>query len=244
MIVGMSGRPLARKGLAIIEALRGGLAAFEDKPMQLPNRRSLARALLALGVVALVGCAAPTVLNTQWSNPKFTAKPVRSMLVVGVVSDAAVRRNFEDTMVRQLSAHGVKAEASYQYAPDDGVIPQDKMQKAVRESGAATVLLSRVVNVSQSVHVTPGMYMGPPLGYGFGGFYGYYGGMWGAGMYTPPSVYTQQNVAVDTRLFESKDFILVWSASTTTTPDGNQPASIFAQFAKLIIGAMAADGII
>lgn len=212
--------------------------------MNLLDRAHLGRALLALGVVALVGCAVPTVLNTQWSNPQFTARPVRSILVVGVVSDAAVRRNFEDTMVTQLNARGIKADASYHYAPDDGVIPQDKMREAVQESGAAAVLLSRVVNVSQSVHVSPGVYMGPPMGYGFGGFYGYYGGMWGAGMVTPPSFYTQQNVAVDTRLFESKHFVLVWSASTTTTPEGTRAASLFDQFAKLIIDAMAKDGIV
>jgi hypothetical protein len=101
-----------------------------------------------------------------------------------------------------------------------------------------------VVNVSQSVQVTPGMYMGPPRGYGFGGFYGYYGGMWASSYYSPPSIQVQENVAADTRLFEAKDFALVWSASTTTTAGYDSTASLLQQFATLITGALAKDGLI
>ena len=214
--------------------------------MNTVDRRILGRLagmLAALAVLALAGCAAPTVLNTQWSNPQFAAKPIKSILVVGVISDSANRRSFEDAMVKTLESRGVKAAPSYRFAPDDGVIPQEKMQQAVKESGAAGVLLSRVVNVSQTVKVSPGMYMGPPLGYGFGGFYGYYGGMWACSMYVPPSIYTQQDVVADTRLFEASNFLLVWSASTTTTT-GSSTASIFEQFTTLIVGAMAAAGMI
>ena len=207
------------------------------------DRRGVWRLAGMLAVLALTGCAAPTVLNTQWANPQFTAKPIKSILVVGVISDSANRRGFEDAMVKTLEARGVRAQPSYRFAPDDGVIPQQKMQQAVQQSGATGVLLSRVVNVSQSVKVSPGMYMGPPVGYGFGGFYGYYGGMWASSMYVPPTVYTEQNVVADTRLFEASNFLLVWSASTTTTT-GASSASIFEQFTKLIGGALSADGMI
>jgi hypothetical protein len=88
------------------------------------------------------------------------------------------------------------------------------------------------------------MYMGPPVGYGFGGFYGFYGGMWASSYYVPPSVYTEENVVADTRLFESKDFFLVWSASTTTTPGSSSANAVIEQFTKLIADSMAADGLI
>ncbi|MEO7853421.1 MAG: hypothetical protein ABIR94_14375 [Rubrivivax sp.] len=197
------------------------------------------------GLVMVLGaCAAPTVLNTQWSSPDFKGKPIKSILVVAVVKDTANRRTFEDAMVRQLASKGVKAEPSYRYSPDAGVMEQAKMQQAVKESGATGVLLSRVVNVSQSVKVSPGMYMGPPVGYGFGGFYGFYGGMWASSYYTPPSLYTEENVTADTRLFEAKDFFLVWSASTTTTPGSVSATAMIDQFSQLIVNAMGADGLI
>ncbi len=213
--------------------------------MSLLPRHPLRRAALILGVVMLGACAAPTVLNTQWANPQFAGKPpLRSILVLGITADPNTRRNFEDAMVAQLSARGVKAVPSYRFAPEAGAVEQVKLEQAVKQSGATGVLLTRVVNVSQEVKVTPGMYMGPPMGYGFGGFYGYYGGMWASSYYSPPMVYTEQNVAADTRLFEAKDFALVWSASTTTTPSGGSVSSLFEQFSKLIVDSLAKDGMI
>ena len=203
------------------------------------------RRLFAVGLLAAVaGCAAPTVLNTQWVDPQFTEKPVRAILVVGVTKDAANRRAFEDAMVAQLVARGVKAAPSYRYVPDAGPASQQQMLDALTGSGADAVMLTRVSSVSQSVQVTPGMYMGPPMRYGFGGFYGYYGGMWASSYYVPPSIYVQDNVVADTRLFEAKGFALVWSASTTTTPGSQSTAALFEQFAALITNTLAGDKLI
>ena len=203
------------------------------------------RAALAFGVCLLGACAAPTVLNTQWANPQFVGKPpMRSILVLGITKDPTNRRLFEDQMVAQLATRGVSAVPSYRFAPDAGAVEQTKLEQAVRQSGVSGVLLTRVVNVSEQVNVTPGVVMGPPMGYGFGGFYGFYGGMWASSYYVPPTVYTTQHVAADTRLFETANYTLVWSGSTSTTPSGGSIGSMFEQFSKLIVDAMAKDGLV
>lgn len=208
-----------------------------------PHRRRAALALLA--AVALAGCAAPTVLNTQWKNPQAAGKPpMRSILVMGITKDPTNRRVFEDQMVAQLAARGVKAVPSYQFAPNAGAVEQVKLEQAVKEAGVAGVLLTRVVNISEQVNVSPGMVMGPPMGYGFGGFYGFYGGMWATSYVVPPTVYTTQHVAADTRLFETTNFTLLWSGSTTTTPTGSSVESLFQQFSQVIVGALAKDGLV
>jgi hypothetical protein len=213
--------------------------------MTFSSVRTRSSRLLALALLAAIGgCAAPTVLNTQWADPQFTARPMRAILVVGIAKDAANRRSFEDAMVAQLTARGVRAAPSYRYVPEGGPASQQQLLNALVESGAAGVLLSRVTAVSQSVQVTPGMYMGPPVGYGYGGFYGYYGGMWASSYYSPPSIYVQDNVVADTRLFEAGNFALVWSASTTTTPGAQSTAALLEQFATLIATTLAADGLI
>lgn len=207
------------------------------------HRRRAALALLA--AAALAGCAAPTVLNTQWMNPQAAGKPpMRSILVMGITKDPTNRRVFEDQMVAQLATRGVRAVPSYQFAPDAGAVEQVKLEQAVKEAGVAGVLLTRVVNVSEQVNVSPGMVMGPPMGYGFGGFYGFYGGMWATSYVVPPTVYTTQHVAADTRLFETANFSLLWSATTTTTPTGSSVESLFQQFSQLIVGALAKDGLV
>ena len=213
--------------------------------MTQPSRFSMRRAALILGAALLGACAAPTVLNTQWANPQFAGKPpLRSVLVLGITQDPSTRRIFEDQMVAQLQTRGVQAVPSYRFAPDAGAVEQVKLEQAVKEAGVSGVLLTRVVNVSEQVHVTPGMVMGPPMGYGFGGFYGYYGGMWATSYYMPPTVYTTQHVAADTRLFDTAGYTLLWSASTTTTPSGGSLESMLQQFSQLIVGAMAKDGLV
>jgi hypothetical protein len=146
-------------------------------------------------------------------------------------------------MVAQLTARGVKAIASYKLLPDDGPASQEAIQKAVGEAGADAVLTSRTVSVTNEVRVSPGMVMGPPYPFGWGGFYGYYHGMWSSAYYMPPTVYTVQNVVVDTRLFDAKEFALLWSGSSTTTPTSAMQTTI-SQFVTTLIEAMAKDGVI
>jgi len=203
------------------------------------------RAALIVGIAMLAGCAAPTVLNTQWVNPQARDKPpVRSILVMAITRDPNNRRNFEDQMVSQLAARGIKAVPSYRFAPDAGAAESVKLEQAVRDAGVAGVLLTRVVNVSEQVNVTPAMVVGPPMGYGFGGFYGYYGGMWATSYVVPPQIYTTQHISADTRLFETGHYTLLWSASTTTTPSGGSVMSMLEQFSRLIVDAMAKDGVV
>jgi len=201
---------------------------------------SIARAALMAGAALLLAaCATSTQFNAQWVNPEAGPRlPVRNVLVMGITPDTTARRVYEDAMVAQLAARGVKAQPSYRTLPEDGPAPQPAIEKAVRDAGADSVLISRTVSVTNEVRVSPGMVAGPPLGFGWGGFYGYYYGMWSAAYAIPPNVYTVQNVVVDTRLFDAKDFIVLWSGSSTTNPTNSMQATI-AEFAATLIAALA-----
>lgn len=195
--------------------------------------------LLAAAALLLAACATSTQFNAQWTNPQAGNRlPVRNVLVIGITRDTTARRIYEDAMVAQLAARGVKAQASYKSLPDDGPAPQPAIERAVREAGADAVLISRTVSVTSEVRVSPGMVMGPPMGFGWGGFYGYYHGMWASAYAMPANVYTVQNVVVDTRLFDARDFVLLWSGSSTTTPTSSMQSTI-ADFATTLVVALA-----
>ena len=198
-----------------------------------------ARLALLGGAVLLLSACASTQFNAQWLNPEAGSRlPVRSVLVIGISRDTTARRVYEDTMVAQLAARGVKAQPSYRHLPDDGPAAQPEIERAVRDAGADAVLISRTVSVTNEIRVSPGMLMGPPHGFGWGGFYGFYHGMWTSAYAIPPSVYTVQNVVVDTRLFDAKDFMVLWSGSSTTTPTSSMQATI-ADFATSLVTALA-----
>ncbi len=198
-----------------------------------------ARLALLAGAALLLSACASTQFNAQWLNPEAGNRlPVRNVLVIGISRDTTARRVYEDTMVAQLTARGVKAQPSYRSLPEDGPAAQPAIERAVRDAGADAVLISRTVSVIDEVRVSPGMVMGPPHGFGWGGFYGFYHGMWASSYAIPPSVYTVRSVVVDTRLFDAKDFIVLWSGSSTTTPTSSMQTTI-ADFATQLVTALA-----
>lgn len=197
------------------------------------------RLVLLGGAALLLSACASTQFNAQWLNPEAGNRlPVRNVLVIGISRDTTARRIYEDTMVAQLAARGVKAQPSYRSLPDDGPAAQPAIERAVRDAGADAVLISRTVSVTSEVRVSPGMVVGPPYGFGWGGFYGYYHGMWASAYAIPPSVYTVQTVVVDTRLFDAKDFMVLWSGSSTTTPTSGMQTTI-TDFATSLVTALA-----
>jgi hypothetical protein len=201
------------------------------------------RAFLVAGAAALLAACAPsTTIVNQWDSPD-PGPALKRILVVGVIRDVSVRRTFEDEMVAALRARGVQAEPAYRYAPQDGPLPREALEAAVRESGATGVLTTRVVKVEQQATVVPppAPMWGPPYG-----FYGWYGGAWGPAFaypYAPAQVVVSDNVYAEVRLFRVAGDALVWAATTKTFSPSN-PRQDSAQFANLIVGQLAAKGLV
>ena len=230
----------ARQYASAVGPLRG-LAQRERAMTAVFASQIRSAVLLGAAVVALTGCAASTELNAQWVNPQAGNRmPVKSVMVMGINRDATARRIYEDSMVAQLATRGVKAVQSYKSLPDDGPAEQKAIQAAVTGVGADAVLISRTLSVTNQVRVSPGFIAGYPWGYGFGGFYGYYQGFWSAAYAIPPTVYTYQNVLVDTRLFDAKEYVLLWSGSSTTVPTNSMQQTL-QEFAKTISDSLARD---
>ena len=100
--------------------------------------RSLAGVfLLTAAIAVLSSCATSTELNAQWVNPQAGSRlPVKSVMVMGVNRDSTARRIYEDAMVAELNARGVKAVQSYKSLPGDGPAEQQAIQSAVSSVGA------------------------------------------------------------------------------------------------------------
>jgi hypothetical protein len=217
--------------------------------------RSAAVAVTAAALVVLSGCATrSTTLDAQWVNPEFAGqRSVRSVMVMSSARESTNRRLFEDRMVGMLTAAGVKAVQSYRFIPADGPVSEEQLRGAVAQAGTAHVLVSRVINVTTDVNVTPGMVMGPGWGPGWGwgggwgpgwgGFAGYHNAMWTTTT-VPPRVTTTQRVHADTRVFDARTANVVWSAATTTSTGFDSVPQLIEQFVDLIVETMKKDAVI
>jgi hypothetical protein len=210
---------------------------------------------LATAVGLVAGCATrATSIDAKWINPGLAGKrAVTSVMVVSAARDSTNRRLFEDQMVAMLTAAGVQAEASYKRMAEDGPVSEDNLRRAITSAGVSHAMVTRIINVSTDVRVTPGMVMGPawgpgwghrdPWGPGWGGAASYRNSMWATT--TPPQVTTTQNLHADTRLFEAQGAAVLWSAATTTAAinTGSVPAMIN-QFVELVVSTLKEDGVI
>jgi hypothetical protein len=199
----------------------------------------------ALGVAALLlvsACSSTTVVD-QWQSPDFKGGPFKRILVVGVTSQAAIRRIFEDEFVRQLRARGTDAVASYTLIPEDGQVERPRLERAVKEAGADGVIVARVVKVEQKTQVVPGTPAFPGFGTDIYGFYGTgWGGVW-TGYASPPVVFQYEEVRAETKLFDASSGALVWAAqSDVFAPTDARKDS--ADFASRIIAALASRKLI
>ena len=186
--------------------------------------------LAAVAAAVLAGCASSnTTMNGIWVDPAVGKRaPANNVLVIGINRDSTARRIYEDAIVAQFSARGIKSQPSYNLLPELGPIPPPDIETVVRNAGVDSVLVSRTVRVSTDIRVTPGHSYGPA------GFYG----MWGGAYSTAPNVYTVLKVEVETRLFDVKDLTLLWSGSSTTNPTSSMQKTI-TEFATVLVQALA-----
>lgn len=190
------------------------------------HRASLIVALL------LSACATFSVTN-EWKDPSWSGPPASNILVIGVARSDTMRRLFEDTFARDLSAAGVRAEASYAAVPS-GQGGSAKLGDVVRRTGSDAVLVTRVQRVEDRINVTP---TGP--GPGYGGFYGWYGGAWD----NTPEITQTTVVTLETSLWDVGSQKLVWTVTTQGLASNDIPKATN-QLSKALIPKMKADGVI
>ncbi len=185
---------------------------------------------LALGAVIWAG-SATTETNGVWVNHEAGKRArVSNVLVIAIIRDTTARRIYEDTIVAQFAARGIKARASYKLLRELGAAPPPDIEMTMRKAGVDAVLISRTLRASTGIRGTPGYSYVPVGPVGFHG-------MWGT-FSTAPNIYAVQSMEIETRLFDVKHFTLLWSGSSTTHPTWSMQQTI-SEFAAALINTLA-----
>jgi hypothetical protein len=163
-------------------------------------------------IAMLLTACATTQLNTVWKDPNYQARPARIM-VIGVARNPIDRRLFEDEFVSQLKARGTDAIASYTVLPDRQQDDHVAIAAKVKELGADTILITRLVSKKIVQTYVPGTAYFPPPYYGSWPDYYGYGYNY---MYTPGYIAEDEYAVIETNLYEARSDKLVWAASSET----------------------------
>ena len=196
----------------------------------------LANVLLGACAALMVAACASTSLQSAWYDTSYQGGVFKRILVVGVGSNVANRRVFEDIFSQRLSSTGTQGIPGYQFLADDARTNEPAWNAGVAQSGAEGLLLVRLLGVDTRTHVYTTMMPGPMYG-------PYYGPWWGPSMVAVPQVSQYDIANVETSLFDVKAKRVVW-AGTTQTFNPSTVGEETPGFAALIIGQLAARGLI
>jgi hypothetical protein len=167
--------------------------------------------ILSVVMLFMTGCAT-TQIKSVWKDPSYLARP-QKVVVIAVLKEPIYRRIVEEEFVLQFKLHGVDAIASYTSLPDKQQEDQAVIEKVVKQTGADSVLVTRMVS-KRSVRVyypaevtyRPHYYRRWPEYYR----YGY-------DAFTRPGYSTKYDYALmETNLYDVSMDHLVWAATTET----------------------------
>lgn len=194
--------------------------------------------IFAVAAMLLSACAT-TQPSSVWKDPAYQSRPGKVM-VIGVAKNPLNRRLFEDEFVVQLKARGADAIASYTVISDRQQDDQAAIAEKVKELGADTVLITRMVSKKSVQVYVPGSIYYPPPYYGFWPDYYSYGYRY---LYAPGYIVEDEYAIIETNLYEATNDKLVWAASTETGLGGSD-LDLIRSYIGVMVETMAKNGLL
>jgi hypothetical protein len=189
--------------------------------------------ILLIGVMLVTACGS-TQLTSTWKDPSYQARPAKVM-VIGQATKPEIRKLFEDEFVRQLKARGTESIASYTVLADKQQDDQVAIAAKLKELGADSVLLTRLVSKKNVQYYVPGTAFASPAPY-----YGSWAANYGYGhsqMNSPGYVANDEYAVIETNLYETSSEKLVWNA-TSETLMGDTNRNLIMSYIEVMVKAM------
>jgi hypothetical protein len=170
-------------------------------------------AVATVAASATVLCASITFTATWKSmdagNVTFVGKKVAALVIS---NDDSLRVAGEESLVRELSALGMQAVATYRIAPAPELRAPETAKVWFDRAGIEGVVAVRPVSADTRQVYTPDMWVSSS----YSSLWGYYGYGWGA-VYVPGSSERVTQVVVETTIYSVPKNELLWGAVTQST---------------------------
>ena len=170
--------------------------------------------LLVIFTFSVVAACSSTKLVESWSEPEFTDKPFKKILILAVMQDDLQRRSFEGKFAERITLDGVEGVPgnTLMSNPED-YDEKSEIRQAVMQSGADAVLIATLVKVKKEErYVPPRVDYIPSYGYGHG-MYDYWGRSYQS-VYSPGYTTVDTIVKLETSVFSVDTENMVWSGRT------------------------------
>ena len=175
--------------------------------------RSYFYSILTIISIVLINACATTQFDSVWKDNTYQGGPLKKVLIIGVTKKQPVRRYFEEELAGKLQATGTDAVPSYTVLPEDKMPAKETVTAIVNELKIDSVLITKFLDIKDV-----GTYETIPTVVN-AGYYGYY-------IESSRTESLGYNVVLETKVFETKNEHLIWSALTETIIEGEAENSI------------------
>jgi hypothetical protein len=207
------------------------------------SRRWLAACAAAIPLsVLLAGCAGGPKIVNVWEDPSYDGPRFRNVLIVGIAKSDANARIFEDVFADRLAGAGIAATPAYRVLPRDVKAAKEEIESVVAAKGIDAIFVTRVIDVDRQTSYSSGYTTVYPGTAYYHDFYGFYNYSWG--VYASPSyAYSYDVVRLETSVYETQDYDLVWTGMTETV-DPKDVAKESVKLADLIMKELKTRGLL
>ena len=153
-------------------------------------------------------CSSSTQLQNMWRNESFQKEGFKKILVFGMAGKEWKRKAYENEFGTVLKKYNVEAVIAWQVLPKGEKLTVETFEKYFKDQDIDAVLVTR--ETGESTEET--MYGGGTsfVAMGFNGFY-----ISTSPIYQVPGYLSEEKIIhMDTKLFETKEGKLVWSAAS------------------------------
>ena len=183
-------------------------------------------AIVILSIVLLTYPAAPETkakFSSTWKAPGAAGVTYAGKKVVGLIvsDDLSLRMSAEEALARELTARGAQGVAAYRVIPREEIRNVDSAKRWFEQSGAAGVVVMRVVDLSKEKIPTSVIWTGAT----YGSLWDYYPYAWGSAIAIGPGR-TETRVVVETLIFDVPGNRLLCAGTSETVNPKDAQATV------------------
>ena len=186
--------------------------------MPRPRLRPTLTTVVVISLMAAATISADVKFTSTFKSldaggTSFIGKKVAALVIS---NDLGLRVPAEEALVRELTARGMQAVATYRLMPKEELGRAETAKPWFEKSGVEGIVVIRPVSAETRQAYTSGTWMST----NYNSFWNYYGYGWGA-VYVPGSARKETVVVVETTVYSVSRNQLLWAAVTESTNPRN-----------------------
>ncbi len=187
----------------------------------------MTQAAVILSIVCLAfpsGMETKAKFTTTWKSPGISGFTFAGKKVVGLIvsDDLSLRMSAEEALAREITARGAQGVAAYRVIPQEEIRNKDNAKRWFEQTGAAGVVIMRVVDLSKEKIPTAVVWTGASY---YGSLWDYYPYAWGSAIAIGPGR-TETTVVVETLIFDIAGNRLLWAGTSESVNPKDAQATV------------------